>query len=227
MIDTEIKSKPLRLEDPIKLIDIDFTNFLTNNRPILSQFVDKATVTTVGFLLAINQAGKVQVISDNSYFYNNFIKLNKVYGIHSGSIYLIEKLKMYSIDSQIVKILTAYQAFLQMSLQEERRMNFFELRELDSTDALFTEKAYIRYAIPRIMTGDIGVLDAVSDGDATIINNFDFFAKLSLIQPGFIASLANTKIRDCFNVLCSQYLQSHNTTTPAISVLTEKVTTFE
>lgn len=41
MISTEINNKPLRLEDPIRLIDINFTNFLKNSKPILSQFADK------------------------------------------------------------------------------------------------------------------------------------------------------------------------------------------
>lgn len=223
MISTEIKNKPLRLEDPIKLIDIDFTNFLKNSRPILSQFADKVK-SMAHLFLAINENGKIQIVNDDYYSFKNFIKTNKIYGI-SNNRYLIYKSEKYDIDNQITNILTSYQFFLQTNIQEEQKMNFFELSTLDNISALFTEEAYISYAIPRIMTGDLGILDVASKN--IIINNFDLFAKMLLSQPNFITSLSNIELRNYCNVLCVEYSQAHNATTAAISVLTEKVTTFE
>lgn len=222
MINTKIKNKPLELQDPIKLINVDFTNFFKDSKPILSQFVDKAK-HIAHFFLSINENGKIQIVNDDYYSFGAFIKTNKVYGM-SDTIYLINISDKLNIDNQIINILTSYQSFLQTSIQEEQNMNFFELSTLDSIRALFTEKAYIYYAIPRIMTGDIGILDAASEN--IIINNFDLFAKILLIQPDFVTALANIDLRNYCNVLCIQYSQSHNTTTSAITVLKSKIDNY-
>lgn len=168
MISTEINNKPLRLEDPIRLIDINFTNFLKNSKPILSQFADKVK-NMAHLFLAINENGKIQIVNDDYYSFKNLVMTNRIYGM-SNNRYLIDKSKKCDIDNQIINILTSYQLFLQTSIQEERKMNFFELNMLDHTNALFTEEAYINYAIPRIMTGNLDILETTSEN--IIINNF-------------------------------------------------------